>query len=61
MQLLTIKEVMGRLGCSEDTVARLRKAGHLVDLKIFGGRVRITSDSLEAYIATQAQMAKEAS
>jgi len=53
MPLLTIKEVMERLGCSEDTVARLRKAGHLKDLKILGGRVRITSESVNAYVTSR--------
>ncbi len=53
MPLLTIKQVMERLGCSEDTVARLRKAGHLKDLKIRGGRVRILSESLDAYVTSR--------
>ena len=52
MPLLTIKEVMERLGCSEDTVFRLRKAGDLRDLRILG-RVRITSESVDAYVTSR--------
>ena len=53
-QLHTIANVMALLSVSRVTVYRLAKAGEIVQLKIGRKCVRITDESLVAYLARQA-------